>query len=132
MKVKGLDSIWLIGENFADSTVRQYFMTLNEENSYTHAIYEVKVFTCNSFRSDFVTTTARVRNNLATAFKTIVTPLPKMIVIVLEDDLRKSIKRKDRVERIYTKGMKWLFNEVRKMLDGHNDSLPKKAKKKYT
>ena len=122
----------MVGETFADNTVYQHFRTLNEENSYTHAIYEVKYFTISAFKSELLTTVARVRNCIAVGLKTVVTPLPKMIVVVLEDDIINSIKRKDMVERIYDRVVRWLLFEVRKILDGHNDSLPKKARRKVT
>ena len=71
-----------------------------------------------------------MRNSVARALTEITTPLPKMAVFVLEDDVIRDIPRMDRVKVIYKRGLSWLFNEVRKMFDGHNDSLPSKAKRK--
>ena len=105
-------------------------MTLNGENSYTHAIYEVKTFSSNDFNSGLLTTMARVRNSVARALRDVVTPLPKMLVIVLEDDVIRNVPRIDRVCILYKRCLNWIFNEIRKMLDGHNDSLPPKAKRK--
>ena len=91
----------------------------------------MEYLTSNSFHSKFKNTIARIRHSIAMALKTIVTPLPKMIVIVLEDDLIYELKdRSEQLTFAYGRQIEWLLHEIRKLISAHNDALPKKAKRK--
>ena len=120
-----MDTIWLIGDTFADDTVSQYFMNIPEEDSYVHSHYDVKTFTSNEFRARHETAACRLRNSVAAALIEYVTLLPKMIEMVCEDDLIRSLAATSKLEAKlkYERILSWLFNEICKLLAGHNDSL---------
>ena len=75
----------------------------------------------------------------------VVTPLPKFLFIMLEDDIIKELKhsrnetiryltetRPHDLVLIMGRNVEWLYHEIRKLLAGHNDALPKKARKEVT
>ena len=120
-----------MGDTFTDDTVSQYLMRIPEDETYIHANYDVKTFTTNAFRANYESSAGRIRNALAAALIEYVTPLPKMVVIICEDDVIKDLAATSELEARckYERIIGWLFNEVRKLLAGHNDSLPLKAKR---
>ena len=73
---------------------------------------------------------SRIRNSIRHALNTVVTPLPKMIVIVLENDVIQELVEEEFPGMAYNRSINWLANEIRKMIAAHNDLLPKKAKRK--
>ena len=54
--------------------------------------------------------------------------LPKLIVVVLDDDLTKTLRNVSDFSLNAGKLLNWLLNEVRKLLDAYKDLLPQKAK----
>ena len=123
-------TIWIIGDTFAAESMPRTLMTFTEENSFIHANYDVKAQLSNHFKSGIRSTLARLRNNMAKAINEFVI-LPKMVVVVIEDDLIKDFKNcpENQLEKMYERSCKWLMNEFRKMLMTHNDNLPKKGRR---
>ena len=64
---------------------------------------------------------------MANALKEVVTPMPKLVFIVLEDDVIKDLGEKDGLPHLYGRCIEWLYHEFRKMVSGHNDALPTKC-----
>ena len=104
---------------------------LNAEDSYLHANFGVKYLISKEIGSAFTGVAARIRNSMALALREIVTPLPKLIFVVLEDDLICDLYTPDEVEVHikYGKICNWLCNEFRKMIAGHVDALPPNARR---
>ena len=129
-KIQPHDTIWLIGEDFVEETARRCFVMKKEDAEFfTHTKFGVKCFGSNSFRSCFLTTIVRVRNNLANALKEIVTPIPKMVFIMLEDDVVKELGDVEGLPHIYGRCIEWLHHEIRKQISAHIDALPKRAQR---
>ena len=142
-KITAVETIWIIGEDFVEGSARRCFTQKNDEEFFTHTKFDIKVFASKSFNSHFLTTVARIRNNLAMALLNVVTPMPKIIFIMPEDDIIKEIRTsKDEtlqylvhtqdvtgLTHVLGRNIEWLLHEVRKLLAAHNDALPKKAQK---
>ena len=131
-----MDSIWIVGDQFVSTTYDSTIKRFTAEDSFVQGHYEVKFLTAAN-NTNYTSVIGRVCNSIAQALATIVTPLPKMIFIILEDDVinhvqhkravDKNLQPRDPVTLIYNKLTKWLANKICKMLDAHNDALPPKA-----
>ena len=141
-KIAAVDSIWVLGEDFVEDSARRCFSQVTNQELFTHTKFDIKILASKSFNSCFLTTVARVRNSLAMALLNIVTPLPKMLFIMIEDDIIKELnnsnddtikdlRRNSPHDLILVMGrsIEWLYHEIRKLLAGHNDALPNKARK---
>ena len=128
-KIKPSDNIWIIGEDFVEETARRCFAVKSADDIFTPTKFGVRIFACKSFNSPFRTCIARIRNALAFALREVVTPLPKIIFIVIEDDIIKDVKQDFGLPHIYGRCIEWLHHECRKMLAAHNDALPQNARR---
>ena len=128
-KIKPMDMIWIIGEDFVENSARRCFAHIGKEDSFTHSKFGIKIFAAKSLNSGFRTTIARVRNCLANALSEIATPLPKILFIMLEDDVIKDVRSGEGLPHIYGRCVEWLHHEVHKMLAAHNDFLPANARR---
>ena len=142
MKIRAVETIWVLGEDFVENSARRCFSQVMDQELFTHTRFDVKIFATKSFNSSFLTTVSRVRNSLANALQEVVTPLPKLLFIMLEDDVIKEVNastnqavqkamRETPQDLVYIFGrsIEWLFHEVRKMIEAHNDSLPPRARR---
>ena len=141
-RIQAMESIWVIGEDFVEGSACRCFSQVTDQQLFTHTKFDIKIFSSKSFNSCFLTTVARVRNTLAMALLEVVTPLPKLLFIMLEDDIIKELRKShngtiqylieaDQQGLIHVLGrnIEWLFHEIRKLLAGHNDALPPKARR---
>ena len=115
-----------------DESGRRCFAHVTDEDLFVHSKFDVKIISARSFNSYLLTTAARVRNAMAQALADTVTPVPKLIFIMLEDDVIKQVrnfKNPDDLAHIYGRNIEWLFHETRKMIAGHLDALPLKARR---
>ena len=130
--VVGVDSIWVIGDEAIDETYHQTFEKFSEEDCYARATFEVRAKTSKEFGSYIRSATGRIRNNVLRAINSYVS-LPKFIVIIMEYDIMKKVNtsgmNEKQVRDVCFKLIRWLINEVRKLLAAHNDYLPKRAKR---
>ena len=124
------DRIWIIGDEFANNSVNLNFTTLKEDDAYTPEHFEIKTSTSKEYGSHIRSLLGRLRNNVFLAIKKFGT-LPKIMVIITEDDFVKSTKRVDisLIENMYNKMLNWLMNEIRKLIAAYNDFLPKRCKR---
>ena len=128
-RVQPFDTIWVIGEDFVENSIRRCFIQLKPDDTFTHTKFGIRAFASKSINSGFRTTIARVRNCLANALSEIVTPLPKIIFVMLEDDVIKDVKDNNGLPHIYGRCVEWLHHEIRKLLAAHNDLLPQNARR---
>ena len=120
--------VWIIGDDFVENSVEQYFMKMPEDDSYTKQHYDVKYVASAYAKSNHKSTIGRLRNNVAFAIKNFVN-LPKIIVVILEEDVIKRITQNKNLKYLYDRYIKWLSNEIRKMIMTQNDFLPKKGQR---
>ena len=96
------------------------------------ATFEVRGKTSKEFGSYIRSAAGRIRNNVLRAITSYVS-LPKFIVIVPEYDVMRKVNTADLNEKqvcnVCHKLIRWLVNEVRKLVTAHNDYLPKRAKR---
>ena len=95
--------------------------------SYTTRHFAVMVQATNNSRSNNPAILARLRNSLVHAINRC-TQLPKIVVIVLEDDLLESINPNENLAAALNKRIRWLMHEYRKIIDTTKDFLPQNAK----
>ena len=115
-KIKPLDTVWVVGDEFLD----EHFYALRNmspNDVFILANFGVSFLTSKKLGSSFDSAAARVRNSLAVKLRETVTPLPKMIFFLLEDDVIRDLFRPQESEVWikYNRICNWLCNEVRKM-----------------
>ena len=108
------------------------FKNFTDDDSYAKATFEIRVKSSKEYGSLIPSAAGRIRNNVARALSEYVS-LPKFIIMITEFDVLKRIKTNNMNEtearKLCFRLVRWLVNEVRKMLAAHNDYLPKKAKR---
>ena len=128
----GVDSIWIIGDEAINETYQHTFGNFSEDDSYAKSTFEVRAKTSKEYGSYLRSAAGRIRNNVLRAINSYVS-LPKFIIMVIEYDIMKKINTSNlnekQVRNICLKLVRWLVNEVRKLLAAHNDYLPKRAKR---
>ena len=133
----GLETVWFIGDTFLATTFQEYFMRL--EDGYIRDNYEVKSFASNAYFSNDNNGLSRLRNNLIFATKKMGT-LPKLIVVVIEDDVIKFLDKYGKINRkagekilgesdAYGRAAHWLLNEYKKVITSFKDLLNNKNKR---
>ena len=93
--------------------------------------YDVFTFYSNDYMApNDINAVSRVRNSLICAIRDLIN-LPKVIVIVLDDDIVKSVKvPKDVSEtEVYGRIVTYLVKEYHRILEAYKDLLPNKSRK---
>ena len=104
------------------------FRLVDAAHSYTTRNFAVTVQATNDSKSHNPAILARLRNSLVHAINK-TTQLPKIVVVILEDDLIKSISMDENINQAFNKRIRWLMHEYRKIIDTTKDFLPQNAKK---
>ena len=133
--MRGLEKIWIIGDDFTNHTFTQHYKNIKNKHGdndlYAFKNFEVREFSSNRYDSLFRNTTARIRNSYMKAVNEHNT-LPKLIVIILDDDLAISMKENDPElslpEQLHI-ATSWLATEFEKSMDSYKDLLPQRSKK---
>ena len=126
---RGLEEIWFIGDAFIRETVSNL---LSNTSSYTKTNFEATAF-CAS-RSTVTTSSiknpiARIHNALVAGMQRSAT-LPKMIIIILEDDILSYLDHNDYgATEMYGKIITYLESEIQKSILNFKSFMPKKAKR---
>ena len=106
---------------------------MTDESSYIKRNFEVSQFTTNSFVSNDNNILSRMFNLLVRAFLE-KKALPKLIVVVLEDEIIKFMHHKQEQAGIsvkfkFKKSIMWLMREYTKAIECFKEYLPEKAKR---
>ena len=96
-------------------------------NSFTFANFEVRTFFSSSYKSNIKSVLGRIRNNLVRALNEHTT-LPRTIVVVLDDDVTKTMCHIDNFSYNAGRLVEWLMREFTRCLESYKDMLPRKAK----
>ena len=137
-KVTGLEVVWFLGDNFAATTYRKYYLnrsqTYKEGSSITfedyissHYDYHMQ---CNSrFNSSTENMLVRIQNTLAGAVNKSIA-LPKYIIVILDDDLITYLDYKGvGVGELLGEWLRWLMTEIEVIIKARKDQLPVKVKR---
>lgn len=95
--VRGLEKIWVIGDEFCHHTYQQYFKEETDADSshkltsFTFNNYEVCEFSLSYYLTNNKSPARRILNKFISAINEHNT-LPKLVVFVLDDDLIRSLK----------------------------------------
>ena len=129
MSPVGLDKVWIVGDTFISTTVQQYFLDNPFADSYARTNMEVLTVNTKTIMGQRVDNPlSRVYNNLVSAMKKQAT-LPKLMVIVLEDDIIRYANYNDfGVTALYGRVIDYLASQIRQAVDVFKHRiLPKKA-----
>ena len=102
-------------------------MRMPEDESFTRSNFEISTAMKNKFTNYASHPLSRYRNALVGLAKN-GNVLPKLITVVLEDDLLNKINKNFDETIIYAKAVKWIMNEFNKVIKSLIDLLPAKAK----
>ena len=126
--VSGYESAWLIGDEFLTKAEGYLFGDKHIKENIAPFLWEnfnVKVFADNTL-SPYSSMLSRVRNQLIRAINK-ETLLPKIIIVILDDNLSERIK--SNISFVYGSIMHWLADQFNKIIECHKDKLPQKAVK---
>ena len=131
--IGGLEHLWVIGDRFCFDTVSTHLVTLPEEESYIKRNFDVGIFASSFFTSNDSNVLSRIFNQLNRAM-VINKNLPKLILVVLEDDVINALmhrheKAKCSAEPKYKKEVSWLVRSFMRAIDIFKDFLPIRARK---
>ena len=132
--IAGYEKIWFFGDNFAFNTFAKYYqqVPLDRYDGYIRNHYEVTGFMNSKYASQQRSMLARMRNLLPNAISN--QPLlPKMVVIVPDDDLIRFMRhRKCGISNLnFQRVINWLMNEYERTLLAYKEKLHSKLKKVY-
>ena len=129
----GLEYLWILGDRFCFDTVNTHLITMSDEESYIKRNFDVHNFSSCMFASNDTNILSRILNELNRGFVELKL-LPKLILVVLEDDLiqvlsNKHTKAKCTAPPKYGREIKWLMREFVKAISIFKEFLPDRAKK---
>ena len=125
----GVESIWFMGDDFVERSFETYFKRMDTSigKPYTNINYEVSGYNNNKFTSINPSMLSRISNTIIKGLQEKI-HMPKMIVVVLDDDLVKFVnyynyRFSDAIGRL----LNYLMIEFECTIAAHIDNLPKKA-----
>ena len=130
--VRGAEKIWIIGDEFSRSSFEQYYKgiksDLGDYATFAFKNFEVREFLSSRRESHVRSVLTRIRNNLVHGFNDQVA-LPKLIVVVMDDDIIKNIYGNCLEEAILQIEplINWLVREFEKLILTMKDVLPTRA-----
>ena len=119
----GLQKLWILGDSFVNSTVNRYFL-----NTDSYAKTHMDVHILHGRRDNTENPISRLLNALITAFRS-KAHLPKLIMIILEDDIIRYTGYNDYgVTALYGRLINFLSMEIVKIVDAYKKEIfPQKA-----
>ena len=130
--VKGYEQIWILGDAFTASSFKQFYKMKTMKDfaaGYMIENYDVMARSATKYTSNDPNILSRLRNMLIGLIHQEI-KLPKMVIIVLDDNLVKYYGSDEDAESLM-KALKRLINELmtefRKVVSTQKERLPKKA-----
>ena len=133
--MNGLESIWIIGDEFASNSCDEYFKrTCNttlkgKKDTGTHCgdFFEIKTHTANQYTSHIHNFIGWVLNTFTQALNN-EEFLPKAVVFILDNDLIKFVNIASfGISVIYGRIIHYMCDEIMKLLTSKKEKLPKRA-----
>ena len=129
--VAGFERIWVFGDYFGFNSFAQFYHQRpeSERRGYMMLNYEVSGFLNSKYRSLDGSIFGRLRSLYTSALTTHVW-LPKLIIVVPDDDILKYIRKKKwSVQDVLKPLLNWLMSEYNKTTLAYKEYMPEKAKK---
>ena len=125
----GQERLWIIGDEMVHKTFQEnYEKHASKENFYSTNHYEVTV-AAGGTNSRTKSMLSRILNCITNIFNS-QKVIPKWIVIILENDLIKSLSYTEfGATSAYGEVLRWLFEEVKKIHNEIRENVPFKVKK---
>ena len=142
VKLEAYDKIWVVGDKFvheSQNIIKRYFgfeekhqndhtQSVEKHQSYIGDNYDVKVFT--GYENRFNRSVLGHLHNAFVAALNANGKLPKMILVVIEDDIIKCVNfDKAGISQVFGRCVQWLADEIRTAIHKHKADLPGKCKK---
>ena len=135
--VAGYDTCWFFGEDFRKNSFEQHFnsRSSSEYNGYVQAHFDTKGFFTN-FLCENPSMICRISNLMSAAIQQKsgdkkLLPLPKIIVIVLDDDVIKCFNRHDAqgLSKPFSRIINHIMTEHERCISAYKEYLPAKCLK---
>ena len=128
--VKGINHLWLIGDEFTDRSHLVHFKHAHRpepvDQQYSSEKFELICYTTTQYSSSTRNILARFKLLIAKAIQEQIL-LPKIILLVPDDDIIKQSNVKDEGTSGYVVIMSYLVEEINRMLTAYKTKLPKKC-----
>ena len=125
----GVEELWVLGDEFV---ARSGHVLETKDDSYATTNFEVRAIGSSIITSNkplIQDSLTRIRNTLVKGLRRYNT-VPKIIVIVPEDDIIKAINRTNQYQDIfYSDAIEWLMSEFRLIIQEFRRLMPARAKK---
>ena len=139
-KIKALHEVWLLGDNFAATTYRKFFLLrpeIKDEDGhdpvepfefFIKKNFDFNMF-CNSrFNSPTQNMLVRIQNTFVSAINKAAN-LPKYIILIFDNDLIEYMNYLDSgMAQLLGVWVNWLISEFAAAVEKRNDQLPVRAK----
>ena len=125
--MKGIKAAWFIGDEFVTRSFSEYFKHV--KTSYTNKTFEVESFATTRYASSIREITPRLTNILANSIEK-EKYLPKIIVLVLDDDFIKQLNfpnQNIKYPKLYLV-LNYLVEDVHRLIANYHENLQKKAR----
>ena len=115
--------------HFPHNTMKTHFMRQSDEESYCIKHFKVRQLTTDAFGSNQHNMLINMRNLLLNGMRQC-SQLPRLITVVLEDDLIAFLNYNGRGEtRMYAKAVDWLMKEFERLIAEFKQFLPSMCKR---
>ena len=129
LKIEGYEQLWLVGDNFVASTIREHFKKKDEYKFFIKEYFEVVAFCSSRFNDKDQNIIRRLKSTFATALSKY-DKLPKYICIVLESDIIDFLEYSNvGISTFYGDMIESIVKSFNQMIEDRKRILPTKAKK---
>ena len=132
---KGLEHIWIIADDFAYHTAQQFFNNpRNAEGGspfYTFNTFEVIEYLSSKYKSSNPSVSGRIINNFVYGLNKH-RQLPKLVVIIPDNDIVKGIHSQDDIMVIIGMVTEWIVRECNRAIETYQENLASKCKQPHT
>ena len=132
-KIQPRRLLWVLGADWVKETADVHYRLLDPEYSYSARTFGIATFGTIGFKSANPSIMGRVRNALVQAFNK-TDRIPDLVLVVLEDDILRAMEPKlstlddKKLSKDFSKRIKWLMSEYRKLIEGVKDVLAPNTK----
>ena len=129
--IRGYESIWFLGDDFANQTIKQYYIDHQDNyKGYARDLFEVHCFTGGPENTNGDSSTiSRIRNALVHGINK-VGLLPKLVAIVPDDDIINFLNYSEEgISKSLGRVLDWIMREHNRITESYKEMLPLRAKR---
>ena len=135
--VSAYDQLWIFSDDFGNKSFQKFFMDRPCNEGYMKTHFDVKGFS-NGSLSDNPSVIGRFSNLMKFAISSTITgktskkllPLPKLIVIIPEDDILNCLKEEENgLTKAFGRLVKFIMTEHERGIASFKENIPSKSKK---